>query len=215
MNSSKVCTKCKAEKSLHEFHRDSNGALGRKSSCKSCVKEKDRLWHLKNRDKNLRMRKEYRLAHLEESRIKGIAWSKEQWKNNRDYASKKASEYRERNKEKIRLRTKEHRLANIEKYNKWAKNRYLSNKHMFFHNNAIRRARKLRATPSWADLEKIKDIYRDRQLLSEMTGVLHHVDHIIPLQGKLVSGLHVGYNLRIIPASENLSKNNKLLEELL
>ena len=75
--------------------------------------------------------------------------------------------------------------------------------------NAKRRATKLHATPAWADLAKIKKMYYACQQISEATGIPHHVDHIVPLQGELVSGLHVEYNLRIIPATENLSKANK------
>jgi len=72
-----------------------------------------------------------------------------------------------------------------------------------------RRATKLNATPAWADLVKIKKIYAACQQISEATGILHHVDHIVPLQGESVSGLHVEYNLHIIPATENLIKANK------
>ena len=64
------------------------------------------------------------------------------------------------------------------------------------------RCNKLLRTPKWADNAKIKDIY-----LNCPTG--YHVDHIIPLQGELVSGLHVEYNLQYLPAKDNLSKSNK------
>ena len=69
-------------------------------------------------------------------------------------------------------------------------------------NNAKRRAARLKATPPWADLEKIKQIYEKRP-----KG--HHVDHIIPLQGRNVCGLHVHYNLQYLPAEENQRKYNK------
>ena len=75
--------------------------------------------------------------------------------------------------------------------------------------SAKRRATKLDATPRWADLEKIQQVYILCRQISETTGVLHHVDHEVPLQGKHVCGLHVETNLRIIPATENLSKANK------
>lgn len=78
-----------------------------------------------------------------------------------------------------------------------------------------RRAAKLNATPSWLtkeDVFKIESFYLERKRLEKETGILHHVDHIIPLQGENVCGLHVPWNLQVIPASENISKSNKLLQ---
>lgn len=64
-----------------------------------------------------------------------------------------------------------------------------------------RRAKQLKAMPSWADRDAIKLMYANRP-----EGF--HVDHIVPLKGKLVSGLHVEYNLQYLPATENLRKRN-------
>lgn len=77
--------------------------------------------------------------------------------------------------------------------------------------DAKRRAIRVNATPNWADNDAILDIYQEAQRLTEETGIPHHVDHIIPLQGENVCGLHVENNLRVIPASKNLSKSNKML----
>lgn len=68
---------------------------------------------------------------------------------------------------------------------------------------AKRRAQKLQAIPPWADLEKIKQIY----LEAKKTGLV--VDHVIPLQGNLVCGLHTETNLQLLTASENSQKHNK------
>lgn len=70
----------------------------------------------------------------------------------------------------------------------------------------------IKATPIWADLEKIDLIYSLAQGLSAYTTTEHHVDHIVPLQSDLVCGLHVECNLRVIPAELNQQKSNKLLE---
>lgn len=68
--------------------------------------------------------------------------------------------------------------------------------------------RKLR-TPPWADLDAINVIYKEAKEKCRRTGREYHVDHIIPLRGLYVSGLHVAENLRIIPAKQNMSKNNR------
>lgn len=73
---------------------------------------------------------------------------------------------------------------------------------------AKRRAQELKATPAWANLGAIRAMYEKAARISQETGISHHVDHIIPLQGRNVCGLHVESNLRIITAEENISKSN-------
>lgn len=64
------------------------------------------------------------------------------------------------------------------------------------------------ATPEWRDKEAITAVYTERDLRSTLSGEPYHVDHIIPIQGKMVCGLHVHNNLQVLPARENLEKNN-------
>jgi len=61
----------------------------------------------------------------------------------------------------------------------------------------------------------MQEAYLLSQLRSQTTKTMHHVDHIVPLKGKNVCGLHSWTNIRVVPSYENLSKGNKLLEELL
>jgi hypothetical protein len=71
------------------------------------------------------------------------------------------------------------------------------------------RARKLNATVSWSDKTKVNTIFAQAQRKTNQTGKAHAVDHIVPLQGKAVCGLHVEGNLRVILASTNQKKHNQ------
>jgi hypothetical protein len=75
-------------------------------------------------------------------------------------------------------------------------------------NWARRKATKLRACPTWVDRDQLRGIYVAAQILRAQ-GHDVHVDHIIPLRGETVSGLHVPWNLQILPARENLRKGNR------
>jgi hypothetical protein len=77
--------------------------------------------------------------------------------------------------------------------------------------DAKRRAQKLHACPSWADLDAIEAVYAEAQRLTRETGILHHVDHIYPLISPYMCGLHVPENLQVLVGTENLSKGNKIV----
>jgi hypothetical protein len=72
-----------------------------------------------------------------------------------------------------------------------------------------RNRRVRQATPPWVDLDAIKAIYEECARLTRETGIVHHVDHQLPIAGKTVSGLHVHQNLQILMAEVNLAKSNK------
>lgn len=109
----------------------------------------------------------------------------------------------------MKVRNKNWYDKNTEHHNSWMREYSKKNRGMYNARDARRRASELQATPSWADHEQISRIYKLRKKVSDKTGVIHHVDHIIPLQGKNVCGLHVENNLAIVPAKMNLEKGNK------
>jgi len=138
-----------------------------------------------------------------------------------------AKEWYERNKELTKERARQWSLDNPEKrYEIHRKNR---DKDLENHNarnrewnsknkdvkaalSAKRRSAKLNRTPKWLtadDIEHMQALYSVAAMIQRESGVEYHIDHIIPLQGKFVSGLHVPDNLRVIPAVDNLKKSNK------
>lgn len=105
--------------------------------------------------------------------------------------------YYEKNKKRIVKRCKEY-----QKLNKASHNAY----------KAEKRALKLNATPKWLSKQQktaIKLEYQLAKWCSEVMLVEYHVDHIIPLKGFKVCGLHVPWNLQVIPAKDNIKKGNK------
>lgn len=122
-------------------------------------------------------------------RKKEVEYTK-QWKlKNKEAHAKQLSKYREKNKLRLSQYYIEWRTKNKTAYNAY---------------QASRKKRVKLVTPQWANLEQIKDFY-----MKCPNG--YHVDHIIPINGEKVSGLHVMDNLQYLPAIENLSKGNKYI----
>jgi hypothetical protein len=119
-----------------------------------------------------------------------------------------AKEYRVKNKEKEQLRHTRYWLATKGSENQKDRNSRKCKTYRETHpeifrlSAANRRCEQLQATPKWSDPLEIKRIY-----LHCPMG--HHVDHIIPIKGELVCGLHVSNNLQYLLAEENLKKSNK------
>jgi hypothetical protein len=131
---------------------------------------------------------------------------------NRDNRLLKARQWREANKDKQQSSTKKWREKNPERlkqtYRQWAEN----NRDKINAKWMKRDASKKQRTPLWLtddDLWMIEEVYSLSQLRQEITGIKWHVDHIVPLQGKTVSGLHVPWNLQVIPAQANQQKSNR------
>jgi len=129
-------------------------------------------------------------------------------------AAKRSAKWRAENKdhEGNRLAKEKYRINNRDKVNaataKWAKN----NRGKVMAYDAKRKADKIQRTPKWLtedDHWMIAQAYDIAALRTKTLGFPWHVDHIIPLRGKRVSGLHVPLNLQVIPWVDNLSKSNR------
>lgn len=151
--------------------------------CVACMKRRSSEHYRKNRDAQNATARMRRLADIEAAR------QKDRVRHARDREKRVAQmrAYAARHADEARVRAREYYEANREKYMRRAKARI----------DQLRTR-----TPRWADKKKIVLIYSECPTGS-------HVDHIIPLNGKNVCGLHVPENLQYLPASENLRKHNK------
>lgn len=121
---------------------------------------------------------------------------KEQWKlKNQDRETQNNRSYYDSNKEHVKTAVQAY-YYNVRESAEYKAARAAK--------EARHRATKLNATPKWVNLADIRSIY-------ESCPEGYHVDHIVPLNNKDVCGLHVPWNLRVIPAIDNLKKSNKLI----
>jgi hypothetical protein len=161
-------------------------------------------------------RKAYRLKYDEENREARLAHKKKYRQENRLKIYAQFKDWSSRNREKMADYARQ-RKARIDPAWKKAYDREYATLNLDKVNaiSAKRHAAKMGACPPWLKGELRKQVdamYAECRRITEETGIEHHVDHIVPLQGDTVCGLHVPCNLRIIPASENLAKGNKLLD---
>jgi hypothetical protein len=170
-----------------------NGHITKKlvssTTCCECTRLAHYTYYAKHRDTALAGIKKWSQANLD----KGVDTSRRYRINNPTADSTNHKKYYNANKEKTL------------NYNKWWRS---VNKDKQQSYNAARRAQIKLALPCWAEVDKILAIYTESVEVSKQTGIMHHVDHIIPLVHHLVCGLHVHENLQILVGTENMSKSN-------
>lgn len=122
------------------------------------------------------------------------AWKKSNREKLREGDRIRAAEWRAANPERERAKTQRYARSHPEvKRAAWMR----------------REAAKQQRLPVWADLGKTKKVYEEARRLTEATGVPHEVDHVLPLRGRLVSGLHVHNNLKVVTRRVNRTKSDK------
>lgn len=179
----KHCNACSEDKLKSEFGRNSSASDGLYFKCKSC-----RSAYLKGLYKE----------DKDSFRIRAKRWAEKP-----DVSLAEPSKRRARylkNRVVVLQSAKEYRRSNLDLKRSFS---------------ARERAAKKMAVPHWLSASQISEIsckYRIAKRIEKHSGTKMHVDHIVPLVGESVCGLHVPWNLQIIPATENCSKGNRYVD---
>jgi hypothetical protein len=190
----KLCASCKAKKSLSEFYKRKDSPDGYRNDCKDCRKASS----LKNHYENQEQRK----ARFKADHAKRVL-------ENPNFYVETYARYRESSLATAKQYYQDHIEERKSKQRLWSKtNRGIA--------NALGRRYKLKkakATPLWLTPEQLYNMqctYKVAAQLSETSSQKWHVDHIVPIRGKDVCGLHVPWNLQVLPAKMNMQKGNRI-----
>lgn len=179
------------------------------------------------REANAEKLKAYAAAYYAANREAMLARMAARYFNKAESYKASARAWKEKNPERFKAMRARERAANREKIREISRADWLKHNakrkaakvayrakfpELGAHHCRLRQTRKQKATPSWADLDAIKAVYKRAAELRRTTGEDWHVDHEIPLKHPLVCGLHVPANLRVISAAANQSKGNRLIE---
>jgi len=190
----KQCSCCKQIKPASEYYKSARASSGLNSYCIQCHKANNIARKRENRSDP-----QFRAAEL--------IYKKQYRANNQESIKQYMQEWRANNPN----RAAEYHQENISYRKEYAKNYRQNNKAKINAKTRKRQAAQINRTPLWLSADElwlIQEIYDLAVIRTNQFGFSWHVDHIVPLQGKLVSGLHVPENLQVIPAIMNIKKHN-------
>ena len=151
-------------------------------------------------------------GHYARCKLCTSAYKKTYYSKNKEEVKSKVKEYYLNNRDLCKERMQTYYENNKSYFQEYKAKYYEKNKAHYVAYSTFRKSRVKKATPDWLsddDRLRIAHMYKLRELKSFVEGEEYHVDHIVPLRGENVCGLHVPWNLQLLPAKENLSKGNK------
>lgn len=179
MSIHRVCSACLSELGIDAFGRSKSSKDGLLKRCKSCVNA-------------------YAVANYKSNPERGRMYARKSRALHSKARNAYAAKWRQENHERFRALMGEWKQANKSKVVSYV---------------AARRAIEKSSVAVWADSEferfAIQEAYALSDLRTEVVGIPFHVDHIVPLRGKTVCGLHCAANLQVIPAKGNMAKSNR------
>lgn len=204
-----ICNDCDLEKPSSDYGKNRQKKNGLMSRCRTCAYKRSTTWRKKNKKKDKENQRAYRKRrpdkfkefytsyyHNPKNKEQILKLRKESYLRRRDKILKQSKKYRDKNKEKINEGQRQYRLNNLGKSSARAR-KY-----------ALQKQQAMLRCLSRDQIKEIESFYIKAKELSINTGIDHQVDHIIPLRGKEVCGLHVPWNLQILTAEENRKKGN-------
>lgn len=224
-----TCIKCQEEKEQTLFAKRGDRY---RNVCRTCQSARQLRWQHENADKyKITRRKCYekKMAERgpleykpraprpkmsdEERNESRRAQKRHYYLKNRERLKAKSKQYARDNQEKRSEYHAQWRAENADRKRQMDKGWRDSNKGIVGFNSMVRYMRKIRSQPSWLSpiqICQMQQFYEIAAGLRMQDGIPYHVDHIIPLKGKAVSGLHVPWNLQILLGGENQSKGNRV-----
>lgn len=205
----KICSKCKAEKPVDEFYKDSRRKDGLQSQCKSCFADASAIYRANNKEKISERKSASYLLNRERVLSRVCAYKAA----NTNKVSACAANHYAANKEKYAARSAEYRLKNSLKLAEYDAARYKANPEKYAAYRRTRRARvrKAEGKHTAADIRSIFDNQRGlcancKATLIKSGAKKYHVDHIMPLA---LGGSNWASNLQCLCPACNLSKGAK------
>jgi hypothetical protein len=189
----KRCAKCRLFKELDRFSKKKSHKDGLGSYCKKCDKINNAVYYRANPDKVNAINENWKKKNPEKVKAYKAAWQSA----NPEKMKAAIAIWQKANPNRVKANSSAYSKANPEKRNAF---------------QAKRRAAKLQRTPGWLTKEHFKQIeqfYIEAKKLTLLKKESFEVDHIVPLQGKNVSGLHVPWNLQILTHQKHKHKGNK------